>query len=400
MKDYYDKNKKLIKLNDLRKEFTKFKSLKENKWTYEINNDIFKQSIKDSYKAMINFINKKSKFPKYKTRNSKKSFYNDSGPTYFKLTKYKVKLTKIGWINLCEINRIPILSNNYDYNNIRIIYDGIYWYLTLSIKINKLLCNHIINKSSILSSINSNSSINIGIDLGLKTYTTIAIKDNNKDNEYSIYKFKSNKKLFKKLEKKKSKILRKLQHKRDYYKKNKMYLYNKDRGKKKLNNKNKKQKERKVGEALATFKPIYSMRYYKDLKSLNKVSHRMTNIQVDLIYKIINFLVSLFPNTITIEDLNIKGLLKNRKVAKWISYNKFYTFKSILMYKCELYGINLVIADKFFPSTQKCSRCGSIKTGKDKLSLKDRTYICYECDYIEDRDNNAAINLLEYNKAV
>ena len=351
MKDYYDKNKKLIKLNDLRKEFTIFKNKKENKWTYEINNDVFKQAIKDSYKVMINFINKKSKFPRYKNKNSNKSFYNDSGPAYFKLTNYKVKLTKIGWINLCENNRIPILENNYDYNNIRIKYDSTYWYLTLSIKLDKLPYNHIINKSNILSNINSNSSINIGIDLGLKTYTTIAIKDNNKDNEYEIIKFKSNKKLFKKLEKKKSRILRKLQHKRDYY---------------------------------------------KNLKSLNKVSHRMTNIQVGLIYKIINFLVSLFPNTIIIEDLNIKGLLKNRKVAKWISYNQFYTFKELLKYKCKLYDINLVIADKFFPSTQKCSRCGNIKQGKNKLSLKDRIYKCNICDYIEDRDNNAAINLLEY----
>ena len=209
MKDYYDKNKKLIKLNDLRKEFTIFKNKKENKWTYEINNDVFKQAIKDSYKVMINFINKKSKFPRYKNKNSNKSFYNDSGPAYFKLTNYKVKLTKIGWINLCENNRIPILENNYDYNNIRIKYDSTYWYLTLSIKLDKLPYNHIINKSNILSNINSNSSINIGIDLGLKTYTTIAIKDNNKDNEYEIIKFKSNKKLFKKLEKKKSRILRK-----------------------------------------------------------------------------------------------------------------------------------------------------------------------------------------------
>lgn len=395
MKDYYDKNKKLIKLNDLRKEFTIFKSLEDNKWTYEINNDVFKQSIKDSYKAMINFINKKSKFPKYKTRNSKKSFYNDSGYSLFSLTKYKVRLTKIGWINLCEIGKIPILENNYDYNNIRIKYDGIYWYLTLSIKIDKLL-NNIINKSNLISNINSNSSINIGIDLGLKTYTTIAIKNNKNIEEYEIIKFKSNKKLFKKLEKKKSKILRKLQHKRDYYKKNKSYLYGKGKGdNKELDNKNKKSKEKR-GENSAIFKPNYSMRYYKDLKSLNKISHRMTNIQNDLIYKIINFLVSLFPNTITIEDLNIKGFLKNRKVAKWISYNKFYTFKSILMYKCRLYGINLVIADKFFPSTQMCSRCGSIKTGKDKLSLKDRIYKCDICDYMEDRDNNAAINLLEY----
>ena len=396
MKNYYDKNKKLIKLIDLRKEFTIFKNKEDNKWTYEINNDVFKQAIKDSYKAMINFLNKKSKFPKYKTRNSKKSFYNDSGYSLFSLTKYKVRLTKIGWINLCEVNKIPILSNNYDYNNIRIKYDGIYWYLTLSIKIDKLPCNHVINKSNILSNLNNNSSINIGIDLGLKTYTTIAIKDNNKNNEYEIIKFKSNKKLFKKLEKKKSKILRKLQHKRDYYKKSKMYLYNKDKSNNKELNKNEKRQKRKVGENSATFKPNYSMRYYKDLKSLNKVSHRMTNIQVDLIYKIINFLVSLFPNTITIEDLKVKNLLKNRKVAKWISYNQFYTFKELLKYKCELYGINLVIADKFFPSTQKCSRCGNIKYGKNKLSLKDRIYKCDICDYIEDRDNNAAINLLEY----
>ena len=85
--------------------------------------------------------------------------------------------------------------------------------------------------------------------------------------------------------------------------------------------------------------------------------------------------------------------MKNKRLAKWISFNQFYNFKSKLQYKCNLYGIELVVADRFYPSSKLCSKC---HTKKEFLSLSERTFICPSCGYTIDRDKNAALNLSRY----
>jgi len=95
------------------------------------------------------------------------------------------------------------------------------------------------------------------------------------------------------------------------------------------------------------------------------------------------------PSYITIEDLNVKGMMKNKHLSKAIASQKFCEFRRKLKIKCDNQNIELRIVDKFYPSSKLCHHCGSIK--KD-LKLSDRVYRC-KCGYIEDRDRNAALNL-------
>ena len=97
------------------------------------------------------------------------------------------------------------------------------------------------------------------------------------------------------------------------------------------------------------------------------------------------------------ENLKTYGMLKNRKLSKAVQEATFHEFKRQMGYKCAWNGIKFILADRFYPSSKTCSRCGAIK---DKLSLSERTFICDECGYEIDRDLNASINLKNYGKGV
>ncbi|WP_300509346.1 RNA-guided endonuclease TnpB family protein [Crocosphaera sp.] len=112
---------------------------------------------------------------------------------------------------------------------------------------------------------------------------------------------------------------------------------------------------------------------------------KVANLRRDYLHKITSYLAKNF-SSIVIEDLNVKGMLANRKLAKAISELGFYEFRRQLEYKCELYGSKLTIVDRWFPSSKTCSRCGLIKK---ELSLSERIYRC-ECGLEMDRDLNAA----------
>ena len=122
---------------------------------------------------------------------------------------------------------------------------------------------------------------------------------------------------------------------------------------------------------------------------VQKLHHRIDNIRTDYINKIIAEIVKTKPSYITIEDLNVSGMMKNKHLSKAVASQKFYEFKTKLLAKCKENGIELRIVDRWFPSSKTCHCCKSIK--KD-LKLSDRIFRC-DCGYIEDRDFNAALNL-------
>ena len=93
---------------------------------------------------------------------------------------------------------------------------------------------------------------------------------------------------------------------------------------------------------------------------------------------------------ITIEDLNVSGIMKNRHLSKSKKKKKFFEFRVKLLAKCNEYGIELRVADRFYPSSKTCHKCGCIKSD---LKLSDRIYTCSECGYTADRDFNASLNL-------
>lgn len=120
---------------------------------------------------------------------------------------------------------------------------------------------------------------------------------------------------------------------------------------------------------------------------------KLANIRANQRNQIISQLIKLNPEVVCMEDLNVKGMMKNRHLARAIGEMGFYDFILKMKQKCEMNGIKFIQADRFFPSSKTCYKCGCIK--KD-LKLSDRIYKCGNCGNVIDRDYNAAKNLASY----
>lgn len=155
-------------------------------------------------------------------------------------------------------------------------------------------------------------------------------------------------------------------------------------------------RKRKVNGKKAT----QSNQYFEVRNKLQKCYKRVTNIQNDLLHK---FTTEIYHNydTVVIEDLNVQAMQMSKK-AKNLHRSLFGRFRQFMEYKAEKFGKELIVADRFYPSTQRCSNCGHVKTGDDKITLqgnkkygtKHNEYVCYECGFETDRDKNAVMNLL------
>lgn len=332
----YKNGGKFIQDGILRKEITQLKK-EELSWLKDVSANIPKQAIKDACSSYKRFFKGLANKPKFKSKKKNRpSFYND--PIKLKVKENKsVLLEKIGWVKTSE--QLPICK----YYNPRITYDNKYWYISIGIDIE-------LEKQQL-------SNISLGIDLGLKNF---AICSDGKVFK-NINKTKKVKKLEKRLKQKQRKC-------------NKKYELNKI----------------KKGEDCQFVKTKNIIKIEKDIQLLHR---KLKNIRNNYIHQITTEIVKTKPFRIVIEDLNIKGMLKNRHLSDSIRKQCFYKFREYLTYKCEKYGIELVVANRFFPSSKTCSHCGNIK---NNLKLSDRIYVCEECGAIIDRDLNASINLSMY----
>ncbi len=136
-------------------------------------------------------------------------------------------------------------------------------------------------------------------------------------------------------------------------------------------------------------KVIGSANWKKAQIKIARLHRRIANIRQDTLHKLTSYLAK-NHSQIVIEDLNVSGMLKNRKLAKAIADMGFHEFRRQLEYKCKLYGSQLIVADRFFPSSKTCSNCG---WHNPDLKLSDRWFLCIGCGSFLDRDWNAAINL-------
>lgn len=130
--------------------------------------------------------------------------------------------------------------------------------------------------------------------------------------------------------------------------------------------------------------------YEKQKLKVQKLYQRLSNIRTDYINKCISEIVKAKPSYITIEDLNVSGMMKNRHLAKAVQQQKFYKFRNKLTAKCKEYNIELRVVDRLYPSSKTCHNCGCIE---HDLKLSERVYECPECGFKIDRDLNAALNL-------
>lgn len=131
----------------------------------------------------------------------------------------------------------------------------------------------------------------------------------------------------------------------------------------------------------------------REEEKLRRLYARETNIRLNYMHQITHLLVSMLPYRVVMENLNITGLMKNRHLSNAFQNQALYKFINQMRYKCEWNGIEFIQADRFFPSSKTCSRCGAIK---NELKLSERTFVCPECGFAIDRDYNAAINLSKY----
>ena len=144
-----------------------------------------------------------------------------------------------------------------------------------------------------------------------------------------------------------------------------------------------------------------SHNYAKTRTKLQREYAKVSAIQHDLVQKFTTHLVTTYGK-IVIEDLDVKRMQMSHVASKGLHRSLFGYFRQVLTYKCDWYDNTLIVADRFYPSTQRCSACGFVKTGDDKITLtgnakhgtKHNEYICYECGYRSDRDRNAVKNLL------
>ena len=349
-KENYENGGKFISDGDLRKEFTRLKKNKEYVWLNNVSNNVTKQAIKDACEAYRDFFKGYTKFLRFKSKkHSAPKFYQDNVKIRFTNTHVKVEgfaaskkknKQKINWIRLAEHGRIPV--ENVKYKNPRIKYDGLNWYITVGIEY---------EDSTTLP-----SEEGIGIDLGIKDLAICS-------DEHRYQNINKTQRV-KKLEKRKRRLQRSISRK---YEENK-----------------------KGGSYCKTSNII------KSEKDLLKLNHRLANIRQNYLHQTTTEIVKTKPSYIVLEDLNVKGMMKNKHLSKAIQQQGFGEFRRQIEYKSAWNNVPVIIADRFFPSSKLCSCCGAIK--KD-LKLSGRVYRC-ECGNVIDRDYQAALNLKRYGEMI
>ena len=144
-----------------------------------------------------------------------------------------------------------------------------------------------------------------------------------------------------------------------------------------------------------------SNNYVETRTKLQREYAKVANIQHDIIHKLTTELVTDYDK-IVIEDLDVKKMQMTHVASKGLQRSMFGCFRQVLTYKCQWYGKELILADRFYPSTQRCSSCGHVKKGDERITLngnkkhntKHNEYVCYTCGAVMDRDENAVMNLL------
>lgn len=306
-------------------------------WIKEVYSKSIRKSIENGYAAFINFFKHKTNFPKFKKKNKSdvKMYFIKNNKTDCLSERHKIKIPTLGWVRLKEKGYVPTSKDG------SIIRSG-----TISCKAGRYYISVLVDIPEQNRQINYNPGI--GIDLGIKELAICS--------DRSIYQNINKTNRVKKIEKKLKREQRKLSRKIISIKK---------------------------GEAT-------QKNFVKQKLKVQKLYQRLANIRTDYINKTINSIVKTKPSFIVIEDLNVRGMMKNKHLSKAVAQQKFFEFRTKLINKCKEYNIELRIVDRWYPSSKTCHNCGHIK--KD-LKLSDRTYICSECGYIEDRDINASLNL-------
>ena len=318
-------------------------------WLSEVGSNVMKQAVKDADTAFKAYFKGISEKPCYKSkRKSKPSFYVN----YESLSRKNGGFhgEKIGLVKTSE--PLPKLPKGKKYSNPHISFDGKYWYLSVGYEVSEIKCKL--------------TGESIGIDLGIKD---LAICSNGK-----TYKNINKSHEVRRLEK----VLKREQRKLSRMQERNISCY-KIVGNKRIP---------------VFIKPSEECRnFQKQKRKIKLVYRKLTNIRNNYLHQTTTEIVKTKPSRIVMETLNVKGMMKNKHLAKAIQKQKFYEFKRQICYKCQKYGMEFVEVPTFYPSSKTCSCCGCIRRD---LKLSDRVYRCNECGLVIDRDLNASLNLAKY----
>ena len=344
-KELYDKGEKFMSAKSfsvwLNNEY--IPDNQDKSWIKEVSSKAAKQSLENANRAFSRFFKGQSGFPRFKKKSNqdvKMYFVKTDAKAVIRCERHRIKIPTLGWVRLKEKGYIPTTKQGYVIKSGTVSCNAGRYYVSVLVDVPDT------EKTRL-------NDFGLGIDLGVKEFAVISngvIKKN-------INKTAKLKKLEKKL------------------KRNQRCLSRKYEDLKKRNNKMK-------GEATR-------QNIQKQVLKVQKLHYRIDNIRTDYINKTIAEIVKTKPSYITIEDLNVKGMMKNRHLSKAVASQKFYEFRTKLEKQCKESGIELRVVDRFYPSSKLCHCCGFIK--KD-LKLSDRIYKC-DCGYKCDRDFNASLNL-------
>ena len=306
-------------------------------WIKEVSSKSVKRSIENGCVAFTRFFKHQSAFPNFKKKGKSdvKMYFVKNNPKDCRCERHRINIPSLGWVRMKEKGYFPMTKDGYVIKSGHVSIKAGRYYVSVLIEIpNNKIANH--------------SKEGIGIDLGLKDF---AIVSNGK-----TYKNINKSAKLKKLEKQLIREQRSLSRKYENLKK---------------------------GES------TQRANIQKQKLKVQKLHHKIDDIRTDYINKTIAEIVKTKPSYITIEDLNVSGMMKNKHLSKAVASQKFYEFRTKLQAKCKESGIELRVVDRWYPSSKTCHCCGAIR--KD-LKLSDRIFRC-DCGYIEDRDFNAALNL-------
>lgn len=308
-------------------------------WIKEVSSKAVKRATFNAEKAYKNFFKNKKGFPRYKKRSdtSIKMYLPKNGPAEWTTERHRIKIPTLGFVRLKEYGYIPpgakVISGTVSRNA------GRYFV--------SVLCETEISQETY-----NYSTEGIGIDLGIKSLAVCS----NGETFGNVNKTKKVKSLTKRLKRQQRSLSRKFQAKK------------KRKGKSKT-----------------------SANINKNTLRVQVYHRRLRNIRTEYVRQCVNSLVKAnnLPSYVSIEDLNVSGMMKNRHLSKAIQQQMFYYFRKYLEERCKKYGVELRVIDRFYPSSKMCHKCGMIKSD---LKLSDRTYKC-ECGNIIDRDYQASINI-------
>ncbi|MBM7655458.1 putative transposase [Neobacillus cucumis] len=333
--ELYEKEKKFISGFDFSKWLNNVYTKENDPWIKKVSSKAVKQAIMNGDKAFRNFFEGKTKRPRFKKKKNQdvKAYFPKNNQTDWTVERHRIKIPTLGWIKLKEFGYIPTKVE---------VRSG-----TVSQKAGRYYVSVLCEVPPKEKTINNHDGV--GIDLGIKNFAVCS----NTEVFRNINLSERIRKLEKSLKRQQRKLSRKYESKK------------------------------KGGESC--YKNIE-----KQIKIIQKLHARLTHIRKEYVRDVVTRVVKAKPSFITIEDLNIKGLLKNKHLADCVRKQNFYYFRICLEQKCKQTGIELRIVSRFYPSSKLCSCCGHKKVC---LSLSERIFICDQCGIEIERDFNASLNL-------